>query len=384
MPPAVSMLGARDAYLAADVMRFSGANQLELWRAFARRGMGAGATSNTNADSDPTPSFKSPVETNATITFRAQALDEGNAAVNATIFVGRYEARAVPIAQTSLSGGLSSGVQFVPGTYDFTTQAPGYGLFHFTQTFSTGQTATVTISLPTNRASQTKGATASATSTLSTDASDAATNAIDDSEATQWSGTGQLTAPQAITIDLAGTSPVTIARVNVSAMLRSGQNRFTALRQFRLEVSTNGSTFTPVLTSAADAFPGARPRPAAPDLIVRSFVLSSPVQATHLRLVALTNQCRGGPDFQGDQDSDPLNNSDCVTGNSAQATRIRVAEIQAFSSAGAAGPPNQPAALTLAPKTATNIVSTQHCVTATVTNGSGQPLSAVSVRFSER
>ncbi len=36
-----SMLTARDAYLAADRMRFGGANQAELWAAFAKRGMGA-------------------------------------------------------------------------------------------------------------------------------------------------------------------------------------------------------------------------------------------------------------------------------------------------------------------------------------------------------
>ena len=38
-----SMLTARDAYLAADRMRFGGANQAELWTAFAKRGMGESA-----------------------------------------------------------------------------------------------------------------------------------------------------------------------------------------------------------------------------------------------------------------------------------------------------------------------------------------------------
>ena len=44
-----SMLDARDAYLAADLMRFGGANQTELWRAFAQRGMGSGASTTRNA-----------------------------------------------------------------------------------------------------------------------------------------------------------------------------------------------------------------------------------------------------------------------------------------------------------------------------------------------
>src|SRR5436189_4048233 len=51
MPPAVSMLDARDAYPAADVMRFGGANQTELWRAFAHRGLRELHSSNGNTAS---------------------------------------------------------------------------------------------------------------------------------------------------------------------------------------------------------------------------------------------------------------------------------------------------------------------------------------------
>ena len=29
--------------------------------------------------------------------------------------------------------------------------------------------------------------------------------------------------------------------------------------------------------------------------------------ATHVRFVVLTNQCTGAPDYQGDQDDDPIN-----------------------------------------------------------------------------
>ena len=41
---ATSMLDARDAMIAADQMRFNGANATELYQAFARRGMGKKAT----------------------------------------------------------------------------------------------------------------------------------------------------------------------------------------------------------------------------------------------------------------------------------------------------------------------------------------------------
>ena len=61
MPTNPSMLQARDAQLAADLMRFGGANQKELWLEFARHGFGRNATStNTtaNTDTDPTPDFE--------------------------------------------------------------------------------------------------------------------------------------------------------------------------------------------------------------------------------------------------------------------------------------------------------------------------------------
>ena len=46
-PTAPSMVDARNSLLAADTIRFGGANQAELWLAFARRGLGAGASATT-------------------------------------------------------------------------------------------------------------------------------------------------------------------------------------------------------------------------------------------------------------------------------------------------------------------------------------------------
>jgi hypothetical protein len=60
MPSAVSMLDVRDAYLAADQMRFGGAHVDAMWQVFASRGFGVGAFSNTNNDSDPISSFQNP------------------------------------------------------------------------------------------------------------------------------------------------------------------------------------------------------------------------------------------------------------------------------------------------------------------------------------
>ena len=53
----------------------------------------------------------------------------------------------------------------------------------------------------------------------------------------------------------------------------------------------------------------------------------------------LNNQCTGTPAYQGDQDNDPTNDSDCVSGSSTtnpllapKAPTVKAAEFQAFSS----------------------------------------------------
>lgn len=328
MQPGVSMLDARDAYLAADMMRFGGANQVELWREFARRGMGQFAFSNTTEDTDAIPSFESPAQSDeANITFETGSAD-GGAAPQAKIFVGRYEARAVPIADTDPVTTLGTAAKFVPGTYEFVAQAPGFGLLRFTQTFSPNQTGTVTLWIPHNWASTTNGGTASG------DGVNFA-NLIDDTEATQWESTLAPVAGKQVTVNLG--SARSLRYVQVSAMLAPGQNRFSALRNFEVWTCTASllnanctiGGFTKVLTSPTDAFPSLAPRPVAPDLILRTFNLASPVSATHVRVVVVGSQCTGGPAFAGEQDNDPLNSTDCAT-QSASAGEVRIAELQVF------------------------------------------------------
>ena len=61
MPIAPTMLDARNAILAADTVRFGGANQDLLWLGFARRGFGVNATTTGPNDGDPIPDHESPV-----------------------------------------------------------------------------------------------------------------------------------------------------------------------------------------------------------------------------------------------------------------------------------------------------------------------------------
>ncbi len=350
MPSAVSMVDARDAYLAADVMRFGGANQTELWRAFARRGLGTSAVSNTNGDRDPQPSFESPQESNATATFKVLAADEGRAAVSANIYVGRYEARAVPVADTNDGTPLSNSTRFAAGTYEFVAQAPGYGAFRFTRTFSAGRNYNVTVSMPTNWASQSQGATAGGDGINQS-------KLIDDTEATNWARLGAPVQGSQVTVDLAGGSHK-VTRVQVSALLRpanakdaggdtGSQSRFSALRQFEIWTCTASSSnggcgddgaFTKAYTSAADAFPSDVPRPLAPDHIIRNFDIPD-VTATHVQLRVVSNQCTGAPAYQGELDNDVTNPTDCDAPRPGslvgpQAGNVRAAELQVFSSNG--------------------------------------------------
>ena len=83
-----------------------------------------------------------------------------------------------------------------------------------------------------------------------------------------------------------------------------------------------------VFTSSPDAFPGERPRPTAPKLNFRTFRID-PVQARAVRLVALENQCTGFAGYAGEQDNDPLNDTDCKTASD-RGQSVRAAELEVF------------------------------------------------------
>jgi hypothetical protein len=354
MPPNTSMVNGRDAILAADLLRFGGANQKELWLGFARSGLGVGAASSNgsvNSDIDPLPDFE-PVGTSpATVTFQARNADGDP--VNARVYVGHFEARISPIADTNPATTASANVdavaKFAPGKYEFVAHAPGYGHVRFSESFKSGKSTTLKITFPTNWASLASGATAS-----TTDGAATVNNLIDDTEATNWNAPatnvgGNVTVDgKRATIDLGGTESVRVRYVQVSAFVAPGNNRFAALRQFELWACNNkggvslqhdepgdcttDAGYTKVYTSPANAFPGSAPRPVAPQLLLRQFNVPD-FTATHLRFVVKASQCTGGPGFQGDQDADPSTaTTDCDSNVAANSSRslVRTAELQVF------------------------------------------------------
>ena len=332
-----SQVDARDALLGADLVRFGGANQALLWNAFAKRGLGEGAVSNGAGDVDPTPSFASPHATEATVKFRP--VDEsGRPVAGAKLYVGDYQARAVAVADTDPATPLPDEVKMVAGTYGFIAQAPGYGHARVgTTLLLPGLPRTLLVRMPHNLASGAAGAVATG------DGINLA-RLTDDDEATNWASLGTEVAGKQVTVALAGGAQ-TVRRVQVSAQLRppvvgdpdaGTQNRYTALRQFKVLACTatatvtcaNAAEFKTVYSSKPDAFPSVAPRPRVKDLVVKSFDIRD-TKATHLRLEVVTNQCTGGPDFAGEQDADPRANTDCATA-SPQALNVRVSEFQAY------------------------------------------------------
>ncbi len=388
MPPSVSMLGARDAYLGADLLRFGGANQKLLWDKFARRGFGENASTVDTNDPQPIANFESARSNKeATITFKPVDANRDPIA-DVQIYVGDYEGRVTPIADTRADDNdpatheFTNTAKFVPGTYDFVIQAPGYGLTRTTWKFKPSTTTHRVFLLVRNVASLHNGATITGdgANLLSLIDDTERTNFVSGRPGSETAGTAgndaETVEGRQVTVDLAGDRQL-VDVVKVSALLRSGascegeeecdpqdnsQNRFSALRQFAIETciasATNnqcqnrstvgkaGDGFNRILTSQVNAFPASVPRPLAPSLLFRQFDVPD-TRATHVRMVVLNNQCTGNPEYHGDQDNDPLVHSDCRTQGpvvapdeeviAPQDTTVRAAELQVFSAGGEGG-----------------------------------------------
>ena len=379
MQTAPSMVDARNAILAADQARFGGADQAEIWAAFARRGLGrfasqtngSGRTAGVESDTNPLPDFEAPGQANANVTFAATSTETGNPAVKARIYVGHYEARVSPIADTdpatnapstASANNLDEKATFAPGTYEFIATAPGYGAVRFRKTFKANNNPTITLRFAPNFASTTQGARPRATPRRSptprapwcSPAPTVLKNLIDDSEATDWQAAATQGADGAWNVDGTAGDDRPRGLAPADDPPRPGQRadraglrphharatcRRTASRRCASSRSGRATTRPPTArrttaTSAptpaqSDAFPADAPRPVAPMLLLRNFTFS-PVKATHLRIVVRNSQCTGGPAYQGEQDADPNNATDCNAAGPASTRFVRVAEVQAF------------------------------------------------------
>jgi hypothetical protein len=329
---ATSMLDARDAMLAADRMRFGGKDLKVLWGAFAKRGMGKGA-STPNADSgDPKPSFVSPKAPRATVSFTTPGKGK--------IFVGDYEARVTPVADTLPKSKRDNRADFAPGTYRMLYASHTHGFSRFTMRITHGGATRIVVPGGRNLAAKAAGAKV----IRATPGSRSPNRLIDGTEDTNWGGVTAKNVDAShpsVAVDLAG-GVHRIHRVQVSAMLNPhGQgdgdpdsgSRFTALRRFALDACVSGCSSAKAhwkrfFVSGKNAFPALRPRPVAPNLNLRSFKVPT-TRAAAVRLVVLENQCTGYAGYAGEQDSDPFNATDCKSASD-RGTIVHVAELQVF------------------------------------------------------
>ena len=303
--PDPSFLDARDGILTADLDRNHGDNTDLIWAVFAKRGAGASAVSATGDDTDPVPAFDHPATArNGTVALTVVNASNGKPIPSAKLILGVYEARVSPLVRTGGSGGAT--VKAVAGSYPLTIQAPGFG----TQTISgfavaAGRNTAKTVKLAPNLASTAAGA--SIVNVSSQDDGSPAKFAFDDTAASVWSTKPGTTAYNAgpderVTVKLA--AEATVSSIRVSAFKATNASRFVALKDFTVQTSTDGVSWT---TARTGAFGYQAPRPTAPDLNYASFALAKPVKAGYLRFFV-----------------------DSVQGDTT--TSAQVAEIEAFGS----------------------------------------------------
>jgi extracellular elastinolytic metalloproteinase len=141
-PANPSFIQARDAILAADQQLYGGANFVELWTAFARRGLGWGASTPSSSSSILNTSFAFPPNPGVTVNQKVGQPDPTN---GSTI---EYTA----VFQAPVSGLDGTDVSFAGSTVGGTLQATVTGVqpgtvFTITVTGMTGQ-GNVVVSLP--------------------------------------------------------------------------------------------------------------------------------------------------------------------------------------------------------------------------------------------
>jgi hypothetical protein len=289
--PLPSMLDARDGILTADQDLYHGKDIPLIWSVFANRGMGSLAGTTGSNDPDPKPSFASPnthVNGHLLVNVVNQA---GQGVTGVNVDIGDYEARVSPSAITAGRTGQAF-INMVPGTYDVTLQAPGWGSRTIPGvTITAGAITSQVVTIQQNLASAANGATIAAST--GDDGTNHATNLIDDTEGTAWGNTatstpqdqtGSVTVALSPTLDTAGTL---ISTVRLGAYPGIGLPRFGSAKNYTIEVSDDGTTWTTAATGTVHSDP---PRPVAPELNYQTITLGTPVHANFVRLDVTDSQ----------------------------------------------------------------------------------------------
>jgi hypothetical protein len=195
------------------------------------------------------------------------------------VIVGTFEARVSAVATTGDNGRFT--IPMLQGTWPITFQAPGYGTTTTQVNVGRGTTS-LRFGLAGNVASVAAGAVATA---VNPSVLGPPSFAVDDTARTTWRTDADDDGPalEPLVIDLAGDAPVSIGRLQVSAMVAPGTPRFEAVEVFEASTSMDGEHWTPVVSGA---FPTEAPRPVTPDLHYAAWQLPVGTTARFLQIVA--------------------------------------------------------------------------------------------------
>lgn len=281
-PPSPSFLDMRDAILKAAELRYGDRYTALVWKAFAERGMGLSARTAGETDTDPKPGFDVPGTGDGTVTLKVRNASTGKPARGIRVLGGMFDGRATPVTTTSRSG--TARVTMLPGTHRLTLQAPGFGIQRVRVSVKAGRTTAEKISLKPNLLSISSGA--KVVKVTSQAAALPGTNLVDDTEATAWQ-TGARDASynsgpdRSVTVKMK--KKAKLRSVAVSVVKPIGLPRFAAAREVVVQTSTDGKRWKRAAT-ATFSFRG--PRPAVPDLALKTVRLKKPVTARYVRAVA--------------------------------------------------------------------------------------------------
>lgn len=275
-----SMLDERTAIVTALDNRYHARSDFDsladtVYSVFAQRGMGASAQNHATED-DPTggndtdgvPAFdnRNPA-LNGVISGTVLNASTGKPVTGARIMLGKFEARATPVATSGPTGAFRFTAS--KATYPITVQARGFGSKTINGVaVAAGKTTTKDLSLAPNLASKTFGATSAAGD---------ADAAMDDTEASSWK------TPKGSKAVIKLAKEASVSSVQVSAYTNS---RFEGLKSFTLQTSTDGVNWKTQSVGGKDAFSYEAPRPVVPDLHYKTFTLPSPTTAKFIRFWA--------------------------------------------------------------------------------------------------
>jgi len=266
-PPEPTYLDMRNAIILADQSLFGGAHvdaPNGIWATFAHRGMGFFAGATDGGDVQPVEDFSPPPAAGGpTGTITGRVIDAGTGAPLAGIVVGIGGLDTPPssFTATSAADGTYTIGPVPVGTYPKLTFRPGAGYERFTAPVTITDGETVTANGPMQRdwvSTAAGGALAATNDNVFADFGCGTAGAFDLSQGLGWSAYNATTpgqtglppnphqgSPPSATVRLPQAVDVTAFAVNPTNTCGDGTSA--ATKDFRVEVSTDGTTFRTVL-----------------------------------------------------------------------------------------------------------------------------------------